>query len=45
MALTLDPRIVDELKVTYKSMEEKGKLLSRDEFQTATPVQIKLGKV
>src|SRR5437868_8419233 len=32
MALTLDPRIVDELKVTYKSMEEKGELLSRDEL-------------
>ena len=32
MALTLDPRIVDELKVTYKSMEEKGELLSKDEL-------------
>src|SRR6266567_3885887 len=32
MALTLDSRIVDELKVTYKSMEEKGELLSRDKL-------------
>jgi 5-methylcytosine-specific restriction enzyme B len=32
MAPELDPRIVDELKATYTSMEEAGELLTRDQL-------------
>ncbi len=32
MALELDPRVVDDLKATYKAMEEKGEILSREEL-------------
>lgn len=32
MVLELDPRIIDELKVTYKSLEEKGEFRTRDEL-------------
>lgn len=32
MTLEFDPRIVDELKATCKSMQEEGKLLSSDQL-------------
>src|SRR5258706_1697161 len=32
MTLELDPRIVDELKVTYKSLQDEGKLLSNEQL-------------